>query len=142
MNGAPLKTIWDFLGGSDRDVIEEWARSRLSRRDQAALLQRLIQLRQRERQAALDSNLIAGPLRGAGNLYKLRAKGDHQLRPHLCTGPLNHGAEYTLLCGAIEQDDKLIPPDVQDRAIENRAELKPERNYDRRVEHFNFRPRG
>ncbi len=119
-----LKTIWDFVGGTKRDVIEEWARKKLSARDRGALLQRLIQLRQRERQAALESNLIAGPLRGRGNLYKLRAKGDRQLRPHLCTGPLYHSAEYTLLCGAEEKDDRLIPPDAADRAERHRDELK------------------
>ncbi len=137
MSDVPLKTIWDFVGGNHKSVIEGWAKRLRSRRDEAALLQRLIQLRQRERQAALASNLIAGPLRGAGNLYKLRAKGDHQLRPHLCTGPKNHGAEYTLLCGAIEQGDALIPPDVQERAKANREELT--KDNDRRVEHFSFR---
>jgi hypothetical protein len=119
-------------------VIEEWA-GPLSRRDRAALIQRLIQLMQMDRQVALDVHLIAGPLRGGGNLYKLKAKGDCQLRPHLCTGPKNHADEYTLLCGAVEKDGKLEPRNVQDRAVHNRGQLTPERNYDRRVEHFNFR---
>ena len=134
-----LKTIWDFLGGTKRNVIEEWAKKELSSRDRGALLQRLIQLRQRDRQAALDSNLLAGPLRGRGNLYKLRAKGDCQMRPHLCSGPLSVGGEYTLLCGAKEKDYKLIPPDAADRAERHRDGLILETINEQRVLHFNFR---
>ncbi len=134
----PTKTIWDFVGLSGRNVIEQWARGRLSRRDRAALLQRAIQLGQMDRQTALDIHLIAGPLRGGGNLYKLRAKGDCQLRPHLCTGPIRHGDEYTLLCGAVEKGGKLEPPDVAERAVSNREQLTPERIYERRIEHFSF----
>ena len=89
--------------------------------------------------APTNGDLIAGPLKGGGNLYKLKAKGDCQLRPHLCTGPKNHGDEYTLLCGAVEKDGKLDPFNVAERAVKNREQLTPERKYDRRVEHFNFR---
>lgn len=131
------RTIWDYVGRTGRNIIEEWAKP-LSCRDQGALLQRLILLRQRDRQVALDTHLIAGPLRGQGNLYKLKAKGDCQLRPHLCTGPLYHEAEYTLLAGAVEIGNKLDPPNVVERAINHREELRDRKAYDRRVRHFSF----
>ncbi len=132
----PHKRIWDYVGPTGRNEIESWTEP-LSKRDQGALLQRLIQLRQSDRKAALETHLIAGPLRGQGNLYKLRARGDCQLRPHLCTGPVWHDAEYTLLAGAVEKDGKLRPASVDVEAVQRRKELETDRKaYERRIERF------
>jgi hypothetical protein len=129
-----LKTIWDYVSTGGRNEIESWV-APLSKRDQGALVQRLIQLRQSDRQTALDSRLIAGPLRGQGNLYKLKARGDCQLRPHLCTGPRRHESEYTMLAGAVEKGGKLIPEDVDVRAVKRRSELeRNEASYARRAQ--------
>jgi hypothetical protein len=59
---------------------------------------------------SLPPQLLAGTR--SGHIKKFKIKGDIQLRPHLCIGPINNEEEYTFLVGAVEKNWKLIPEDV------------------------------
>lgn len=56
-------------------------------------------------------------------ILKLRVKGNVQLRPMLCQGPINHENEFTLLIGAIERDFRLIPEKADEKANERKTIL-------------------
>jgi len=49
-------------------------------------------------------------------ILKLRVKGNVQLRPMLCKGPINIDGEYTLLLGAVEVGGRLVPDRADDVA--------------------------
>jgi hypothetical protein len=62
----------------------------------------------------------------AKDIYKMKIKGNKgqvQLRPMICKGPFSMDREFTLLHGATEKDNLLVPRDVKDRAQSNRASL-------------------
>ena len=62
----------------------------------------------------------------ASDVYKMKIKGNKglkQLRPMCCRGPFGPN-EYTILCGAVEKDGKLLPPDAKKRAQANLKELR------------------
>ncbi len=70
----------------------------------------------------LPPQLLAGPV--CDHIYKLKVKASGiQLRPHLCKGPIDNNNEFTFLCGAIEKDDALDPPDVCERSQANRETI-------------------
>ena len=69
----------------------------------------------------LSPQLLAGTK--AGHIKKLKIKGDIQLRPHLCIGPIENDKEYTFLAGAVERDWRLIPEDVLIQAQACRTNL-------------------
>jgi hypothetical protein len=116
-----LYLLWDFLSVRGENVIIRWARDeRLTKRDRAALNNRLTRLSQIDFQAAIDTKLLAGPI--YKQVYKLKIYGDVMLRPMLCRGPINNLSEYTLLLGAIEIGGKL-PKGVKEKAEENRKEI-------------------
>ncbi len=123
--------LWDFRNG-DRNEIFAWAQ-RLSKRDRAALNQKLDLLERLDFEQAIGLKLLAGPIQHSGHILKLRASGDHALRPLLCRGPHVPLHEYTLLKGAKELDRKLEPPGVLDTAIENRSHVRKDK--ERRVKH-------
>lgn len=54
-------------------------------------------------------------------IRKLRVKGNVQLRPLLCRGPINGEVEYTFLMGATERDSQLVPDDAPETADARRA---------------------
>lgn len=113
-----MKKLWDFLDARGKSVIQKWVKDdRLSKRDVAILNQRLDRLQQVDFSLAREMKFLAGPVHK--HIYKLRAKGDIQLRPMLCKGPINNETEYTLLQGAVEKGGKL-PKGVQEQAEKNR----------------------
>jgi hypothetical protein len=60
------------------------------------------------------------------DIHKMKIKGNKgmkQLRPMCCRGPFGPN-EYTILCGAVEKDNKLVPEDAKKRAQNNLKELK------------------
>jgi hypothetical protein len=121
--------IYDHLDRQGVNVIAEWTRG--LERVQRKLLR-----------AKLDMLAIAGPdlptqlLAGTGvaHIYKLRVKGNVQLRPMLCRGPVENDAEFTLLYGAIEVGSALQPANAAERAAVIREEILAEPN-NRRCEH-------
>ena len=57
-------------------------------------------------------------------IQKLRVKGNVQLRPLLCRGPVFVGKEYTLLFGAKEVGGKLQPANAPTKAGDRKAQVK------------------
>lgn len=66
-------------------------------------------------------------------IQKLRIKGNVQLRPMLCKGPIDNEKEFTLLIGAVERDSCLIPHKADEKANERKSIIK--NNPNRRCEH-------
>jgi hypothetical protein len=67
-------------------------------------------------------------------ILKLRIKGNVQLRPMLCKGPIEVGSEFTLLLGAAEVGGKLRPEGA-DCIADDRKTLVAQRPDIRRTKH-------
>lgn len=120
--------MYDFTDGDGRSVIAVW-RSVLTARSKAQFDQKINMLAT----AGMDlpPKLLAGPINKTRHIYKLKIHADVMLRPMLCKGPFAMNDEFTLLVGAKEVQNKLIPdPSV---AVENREILLkyPERRVPR-----------
>lgn len=100
--------LWDFTDEKGRNVITEWGRQQTTR-DQAKLDQKFDRLAQIDFALASGTKLLVGPIDKQKHIYKMKIRGDVQLRPMLCKGPVDKGNEYTLLIGAIEKGSKLRP---------------------------------
>src|SRR5687768_8937912 len=101
-------TLWDFLSARGKNVILRWVRDeRLTKRDRAALNQKLARLRQMDFDLAFGTKLLAGPIQKQRHIYKLVIHSAVMLRPLLCRGPIAVESEYTLLLGAIERNWRL-----------------------------------
>jgi len=69
---------------------------------------------------------------GVANIFKLKARGQVQLRPMVCEGPgLEPG--FTFLLGAKEISSKYDPEDAPEKAAEIRNDLLA--HPERRIEH-------
>jgi len=53
-------------------------------------------------------------------IQKLRVKGNVQLRPMLCKGPINNENEFTLLIGATESDSRFVPDKADEKASDRK----------------------
>lgn len=112
-------TIYDYVDSDDRNDIEAWMKT-LAARNRAKLDERLDKLHHHGEELFPD---ILSPSTENG-ILKLKCKGNVQLRPHLCRGPVNESAEYTLLMGAKEVGDKLVPANVASVSKTRKAEVK------------------
>ena len=116
--------VYEFLVRPKVGVIELWLKqARIQKRAKALLNQKLDLLEQMG--PDLPPDLLAGPIEG--HIYKLRIRAQRvQLRPLLCRGPLHNNDEFTLLYGATERDNELVPTNVVQRAEENRQDILAE----------------
>ena len=92
--------IYDFTDPRGESIIQVWVNAiGLSSRMRGRFDSKV------DRLALSEPNLLPGLLAGtaSGHIKKLKIKGDVQLRPHLCIGPLNVGTECTFLVGAIRK---------------------------------------
>jgi hypothetical protein len=111
--------LWDFLDDRLKNVILQWVKDdKLTKRDRAILNQKIARLAQDDFELAIKTKLLAGPV--YKHVYKMRIKGDVQLRPMLCRGPINNDSEYTFLLGAVETGGKL-PFGCKEKAESNRS---------------------
>lgn len=97
----------------------------LDRRQRRALNRRLDQLRQVDHKQAIDGSLVV-KIKGPG-LYKTKVRGNLQLRPRLCFGPLDGEIEViTLLQRAQKKGNKPDPPRAESaaRSLAKIAEIK------------------
>jgi hypothetical protein len=120
--------LWDYVGADGKNDIEEWC-AKLGKVERTKLNVRLDLLQKNGKD--LLPNILAGPI--IDHIYKLRVHGSVQLRPLLCTGPIENEKEFTLLVGATERGSKLKPPGVEKKAIERRQTIIDEPK--RRVKH-------
>lgn len=125
--------LFDYLRSDGANDIAEW-----TRRQQKSQITKLnAKLDMLERYGPeLPPGLLADL---GGGIHKLKVRGNVQLRPHVCSGPLDEHAEFTLLVGAIEKDLKLDPKDAKQIAQTRRTEIQ--RNPTRRVPHERVVPK-
>jgi hypothetical protein len=96
--------LFDYVNEHDVNEFAQWTRG-LEKRQRVKLNQKLDMLQKHG--PDLPPQLLAGPI--FQHIYKLKVKGNVQLRPMLCKGPINNDAEFTLLLGAVEIGDELNP---------------------------------
>jgi hypothetical protein len=96
--------IYDYVNKNAQNEFKEWTLG-LEKAQRAKLNEKIDKL------ALYGDQLYPEILTGTGiaGIQKLRAKGNVQLRPLLCKGPVNIHLEYTLLMGAKEVGGKWVP---------------------------------
>jgi hypothetical protein len=113
--------LWDFLRGPNRNEMQSWAsREKLGVRERAQLNQKIDMLERVGFDLACSVGFLAGTSGDFNHIFKLIVKSQRMLRPMLCRGPMEPNREVTFLCGAIEKDFNLHPPDAAGRADEHR----------------------
>ncbi|MCP3963578.1 MAG: hypothetical protein GY719_37555 [bacterium] len=101
---------YEYVGPRNRREMTDWPK--LSPRDRRGLNFQLDILRQVDRRQALRR--VVFKVKGSG-LYKIKAKGDKQLRPRLCFGPLDSDDEETVtfLQRVEKKDNREAPAAIQ-----------------------------
>jgi hypothetical protein len=123
--------LWDFLDARGINVILQWVKDdKLTKRDRAALNQKIRRLQQMDYSLAIQTKLLAGPI--YRHVYKLVIHGDVMLRPMLCRGPIKNESEYTFLFGAVETGGN-VPAGSVEKAEDNRQVILNDNK--RRCEH-------
>ena len=120
--------LYDYIDGRGTNEFKAWTQS-LQKRDRAKLNAKLDML------VKLGPELIPHVLTGTPTpgIQKLRVKGNVQLRPMLCAGPIFIEKEFTLLLGAKEVQSKFVPKDADKIADKNKADIVSDST--RRVRH-------
>ena len=110
--------LYDYVNNRGDNEIKAWMES-LQKPQRAKLNQKLVMLVQ------VGSELPPKLLSKArlGYIYRLKIKGNVELRLMLCEGPIDNDNEFTLLFGAEKRGEKLIPEDAEQRAKERRQEI-------------------
>ena len=125
--------LYDFIDNRGENVLSGWVQGvGLTGRDRGALNQKIDMLQMHG--SDLPPKLLAGPINKQRHVYKLIIHADKMLRPMLCKGPFDMGAEFTFLLGAIERNFKLDHDPSE--ATANREILLSERK--RRTPHERF----
>ena len=116
------RTIWEFLANGKEHVMRNWMHeNKISVGERAKLDHALHRLRTLDRE--LLSHKLLAPL--GDRILKLRLRCENrELRPMLCRGPVGDPLDYTLLLGAMEVGDRLVPHDAKAQADANRIVLK------------------
>lgn len=110
-------TIYDYLKSGGRNDIEKWTLEQTKER-RARLIQKVDVIRKNGTDVPTEILADLG-----GGIYKLKVKGNPQLRPLLCRGVVDNDSEFTFLIGAIEKGGDYEPKDAVDRARERYADL-------------------
>ena len=124
----PFK-LFDYCDATGKNIFKFWTTD-LQSQQRAKLNAKLDML------MLLGNELFPEVLTGTDTpgISKLRIKGNVQLRPMLCDGPINNGKEFTLLLGAIEVGEKLKPKNADKIANKHKNEVKKD-HHNRRVDH-------
>src|SRR6476620_3715577 len=109
--------VFEFVNDHGEGVISDWDIQKAQRIRLDLKLDLLVRAEfdQRTRKSTLPPQLVAGPIDGHQHIYKLKVKGNVQLRPMLCYGPFGDD-EWTILFRATERGDRLIPSDAAAQA--------------------------
>jgi hypothetical protein len=113
--GANAWTVYHFLDHRNQNEIVAWLDRERVGSGQRAKFQNLIDLVVKGGPENVPG-FIQGPV--AKDIYKAKIKGNKgevQLRPRLCHGPLGE-FEFTFLCGAIEKDNRDRPENCNETA--------------------------
>jgi hypothetical protein len=119
--------IFDYVHPTEGNLVKAWSTD-LQKKERAKLNAKLDALELHGPQ------LIPGLLSPTGtpNIFKLKVRGQVQLRPLLCEGP-GQGNAYTLLLGAKEIASEYDPPNAVEKAADFRNDLLA--HPQRRVKH-------
>ena len=121
----PMK-IYEWIDERGRGVVSDWPKLQKAQRDRLEMkLDKLVnaEVDPVTRQANLPPQMLAGPgYDGEPFIYKLKARGNVQLRPMLCLGPFSN-EDWTILYPSIEKGNALIPSDAPQRAEVRRKEI-------------------
>jgi len=103
--------LFDYFNSNNENLIAKWTKT-LQKNDRGKLNAKLDML------ALKGTELFPHILTGTptSGILKLRVKGNVQLRPMLCNGPINNDREFTLLIGAVERDSNLVPSEADEKA--------------------------
>jgi hypothetical protein len=116
----PLKwSIYFFLSERGVNLITDWLDAEKISVKQRADFQAKIDLFERGGSDLITGFITDTPI--APDIYKMKIKGQVQLRPMVCRGPLDLGREYTVLVGWIERDNARVPNNIKKKASENRS---------------------
>jgi hypothetical protein len=99
-----LFDLFDYVNANGVNEFKKWTQD-LQKPQRAKLNEKLDKLAQHGDD--LHPNMLTDT--SVPGIQKLRVKGNVQLRPLLCKGPVNIHSEYTLLMGAKEVGDKWLP---------------------------------
>lgn len=107
--------LFDYTDANGKNDIKNWTKG-LESTQRGKLNAKLDML------SAHGSGLFPEILSGTNTagILKLKVKGNVQLRPMLCKGPINHEKEFTLLIGATERDFCLVPDKADEKANERK----------------------
>lgn len=120
--------LYDYRDASGNNLFAAWTRT-LQTKQLAKLNERLDKLEQHGEELFPD---VLSPT--ANGILKLKVRGNVQLRPLLCRGPVDEKIEYTLLIGAKEISSKLQPKNAKETAQARKAEVAADPN-NRRIRH-------
>lgn len=120
--------LYDYVDSKEVNEFKDWTQS-LQKNDRAKLNAKLDMLKK------LGPDLFPQVLTGTptSGIQKLRVRGNVQLRPMLCPGPISIDKEFTLLLGAKEVQSKLVPKDADKIANKRKSEVLNDPK--RRVKH-------
>jgi hypothetical protein len=121
-------TLYDHIDEDGANEFLAWSQS-LEKAQRGALNSKLDML-QRHGPELMPSILSDC---GKAGLKKLRVKGNVQLRPLLCFGPVSRDAEFTLLFGAKEVQSKWVPSDALDQADKRKSAVSKDPTNRRRI---------
>ena len=96
--------LFDYIAVNGVNVFRQWSLN-LQPKERSKLNAKLDQLRINGE--VLFPNILTGT--DVPGILKLRVKGQVQLRPLLCFGPIKVETEFTLLMGAKEVGDEVKP---------------------------------
>lgn len=121
--------LYDFVAKNDVNEFKLWTES-LQTKQRAKLNQKLDSLQAHG--DTLHPHTLTGTT--SAGILKLRIRGNIQLRPMLCKGPVSVDEEYTLLMGAIEKGSKFVPKNAPNLANSKKEEVIDQPTI-RRTEH-------
>lgn len=110
--------IFDYVNHQGQNEFKEWT-SGLEKPQRAKLNEKLDKLELYG--DTLHPEMLTGT--GVAGIKKIRTKGNVQLRPLLCNGPINVKNEYTLLMGAKEIGNKWVPRNAPTLAKTKKQEV-------------------
>jgi hypothetical protein len=112
--------LFEYVSSAGRGEMTEWKKE-LDTVQRAKLQSKLNILKTYG--PGTPTGLLAGTSSGSGHIQKLKVKGNVQLRPRLCAGPIDQNAEYSLLVAVYERDMKDYPRDANEIADARRLEI-------------------
>jgi hypothetical protein len=117
--------LFDYLDEKGNNDIKLWTEG--LQKPQRAKLNAKLDMLEKLGIGLLPHVLTNTPTPG---IQKLRVKGNVELRPMLCQGPIDNDNEFTLLIGAIEKDSCFIP-DKSDEIADKRKQTIINTNFRR-----------